>query len=747
MVESDFMISAFGEALLRYRRAAGLSQADLARKSGMSVRALRDLERGRASSAQERSSELLADALGLLGDERWLFLLLAQESRKRVTKPIDPTMLYSLPVVGDLVGREQELEKLRERVSRPAGDVFVVVGPPGIGKTSLAVAAVRLLGESYPDGCLALDLRAGDDRPMSTRSALQRLLVALGTPQERIPEDEPGRGELYRLLTRDRRVLLLLDNALDLEQIRPLLPAGRGCLTLVTSRRVLADLEASTLLLGPLSSSGAMDLLRGIVGDEVVRADEEAARELVSLCGDLPLAVRIAGNRLATRPHWSLGYLVRQLRDEHLRLDALAAGDLQVRSVFEMSFQRLSPRARKTFRRVAAVPRADFGRELAAVAAGVPENEAEAALAELVEVSLLTPVGGGSLRFHDLIRIFARERLETEEPQEVRDRLRDQVLSHLIEVAIEAGGLFFPDVVEVPADSRFPTREAARDWLEREEKNWAAAQRDAAALGWHREVLRLARSMHWYADSRELECRWDEVNQLGLDAARALGDRQAEVEMLNELGWAQYMCRNENEVGLATHTVALALAEEIGDEHGQAVAHCFIGIELMRLGRGEEGMAHTRRAQDLAMGFAFFDVQFTNRNALGVALRVAGRSDEALDIHQALLAEMDDHRGETNPEMERWVRMLLLENIGICLARLGRWREAAARHREARALTTANQIGYHEAEQAVYEGVAWREAGEQGLARECLLFARDLFEGPVYLAERERVEVELDRLA
>lgn len=332
----------------------------------MSIRALRDLENGRATAPQERSAGLLASALGLTGDERVSFLVLAKEGRRRCNRVEDRASLHALPAVSHLVGRERELRWLSGEAE--AGGTVVLAGPPGVGKTTLAVMTAHRLSEQFPDGCLAIDLRGVDDRTMSPHAALERLLTWLGVPASRIPRSEGERVSLYRALLRDRRVLVLLDDALDEAQVEPLLGNGEHSLTIVTCRRALLNLEsARRLSLDVLIAADAVRLVESIVGEDLVRQETEGAEELVSLCGNLPLAVRLVGNRLATRG-LSIPYLVRQLHDERLRLDALSAGDLNLRSVLEVSFRRLSPRARSVFRRLALIPGADFDDDLATAA-------------------------------------------------------------------------------------------------------------------------------------------------------------------------------------------------------------------------------------------------------------------------------------------------------------------------------------------------------------------------------------------
>jgi hypothetical protein len=653
--------------------------------------------------------------------------------------------LCALPsVAADLVGRERELEWLRNE--RAKGGVVAVVGHPGVGKTALAVSAAHELTPGFPGGSLAVDLRGMDERPLTARAALEKLLRAMGVPSAQIPAVEDDQSNLLRVLAESRRILLFLDNAADEAQVRPLLVTVPGCLTLITCRGVLAGLDSvRRLWLAPLSDADAVRLIERIAGADRVAAEPAAARELVELCGSLPLAVRIVGNRLATRPHWTLAYLVSQLRDERVRLGSLSAGDLRVQAAFEMSYRRLSPAARIVFRRLAVVPGADFGESLATAVSDTPQAVV-GCLDELADASLLQASAPGRFTFHDLIRIFAAERMALDEEPATQDRLRETVLRTLLGTAVAAARLFFPDATEQTDAAPFSTRHEAGEWLSREGTNWVAAQRIAAGLGWHREVLELAKTMHWYSDSRIPERPWEEIFQFGLAAARALGSRTDEVEMLNQLGWAQYMRLGENETALVTHGEALAAAQDIGDRKEQAWAHGFMGMELVRLGRPEEALVHTRQADALSGELDDFPLQSSMRNALGVTLRAVGSYQEALAVHRQLLADMERRRDESAPDVAQWMMANVLDEIAPCLAALGRWRSAAETFQEARLLFAANGIGYRAARSAVGEGEAWREVGEYAKARACLREALEYFTGPLYMVQRERAINELNQL-
>ncbi|WP_312869211.1 ATP-binding protein [Amycolatopsis pithecellobii] len=724
--------SAFGRLLLRHRRAAGLTQADLAAASGVSVRALRDLERGRAQAAQRRSAAALADAMGLTGQDHARFLAAAREGRRRAAKLVVEEELSCRlpPAVRHLLGRDEELRQVREAAAAdsPSGVVLSIIGHPGIGKTTLAVAAAHALTDRFPDGAFAVDLRGMDDQPVSSRAALEQLLRALGVPARQVPPSAVEQQHLFRSLLTGRRVLVLLDNAADEAQVRPLLAASPGCLTLITCRRALAGLEIGRWIwLEPLEPAGATELLASIVGAERVAAEPAAAAELVSLCGKLPLAVRIAGNRLATRPQWSIAYLAGQLRDVSTRLSSLAAGDLQVRSAFELSYRKLSPAARLVFRRLAVIPGSDFAADLAAVAANRTEDDVQVYLDELVDANLVqAALAPGRYRFHDLLRIFAEECLAAEEEPAEREALTSATLSHLLRTASAAARVFFPDV---RTPEPFGSRREAGSWLDTEASNWLAAHRIAARTGRHREVLELARSMQWYSGGRTQQRPWHEIFTLGLAAARSLGSRTDEAVLLDLVGWAWYFCLGDNESGLAAHQEALLVAEQIGDRAEQAWALGYVASVLVRLGRHGEALLHARRAVGLARELDFWLGQGMIRNTLGGILRAHGRLDEALAVHRAVLADVESRYDEANPEARRFFQASTLLSIGLDFNEARRWQRAAATFREARALFRQGGFLLEEAQAALNEGRARREVGQHAFAGVCLQLALTAFTG------------------
>ncbi|TYB47513.1 helix-turn-helix domain-containing protein [Nonomuraea sp. PA05] len=400
------MVSQFGLLLRRFRQEARLTLEELSAASGVSARAISDMERGASRGPQRRTVQALVEALELDDGQRTALTGAAKAGRPRPTGPIPGSC--ELPrAVGDFTGRAAQLRLLRRlagQAGTPAATVATISGTGGIGKSALAVHAAGHLADLFPDGRYFLDLRGMDAAPLHPAMALSRLLKALGVPEKGIPGDEEERAGHYRALMRKRRCLIVLDNVAHESQVRPLLPPDGAAMIIVTSRRTLAGLEGVRQIpLAPLSGEETVDLLRAIVGEERTGPDPAGLTRLARLSGNLPLAVRIVGNRLQSRPGWTPSQLAGRLDDEERRLEALAAGDLAVAAAFALSYQQLSATARLVFRRLALAAAPDFGVPLSAVLGELEPEEAEDALEELVELGLLQSPYVARYRFHDLV--------------------------------------------------------------------------------------------------------------------------------------------------------------------------------------------------------------------------------------------------------------------------------------------------------------------------------------------------------
>ncbi|MCX4683420.1 helix-turn-helix domain-containing protein [Kitasatospora purpeofusca] len=564
----------FGSLLRRLRGEAGLSQERLAHDSGVSVRALADLERGRTRGPQRRTVRALARSLGLDAGDTGVLEAAAEAGRPRPQAGASgPTGLLSLPrAVHDFTARGPQtawLHALADDPDPPQAPVVVVSGAPGLGKTSFALHSAHTLADRFPDGRLAVDLRGTQERPADPQEVLASVLRALGTVPHAVPADPGERVGAFRALVAERRILLLLDNAADEQQLRPLLPAAGSSLTIVTSRRSLAGLEAVHRIdLPMLRREESVELLTRIIGPERVTAESRAAGDLADLCGHLPLAIRIVGQRLAARPHERLAKLARTVAEEEHRLDALRAGDLQVRTAFALSYRQLDAVGRAVLRHAARAPGPDVGPQTVALLADLPRAQVRRRLAELADRGLLrTDPDRERYRFHDLVGLFAAEQLTDDDPVTLA-RTADATARWLLARAGAAALRFDPaarrgadpDPATEPAD-----RHRARAWLETERETWLWALRRAHETGRHRQVVDTAEAMHRFSGRTRHWPEWVTVFTLSASSARALGDRHDEAVHLYHLARARNLCGHDHHAALRTARTALDLAREAAD--------------------------------------------------------------------------------------------------------------------------------------------------------------------------------------
>ncbi|WP_181799097.1 helix-turn-helix domain-containing protein [Kitasatospora acidiphila] len=596
---------AFGPLLRAHRHTADLTLEELSEHSGVSGRAIGDMERGHSRGPQPRTVAALAEALALSSEDTAALLAAARSGRRR-QRPVAARPCELPSPVPDFTGREAEVDWLGRAIANPRlPRVSIVSGAPGLGKTALVLHAGERLTERFADGCLFLDLRGLDSEPLTPHEALGRLLRALGLRERDLPTETDERQALYRRLLKDQDVLVVLDNAAHEGQLRALLPGPGHGTVWVTSRRTLTGIEhARRLVLKPLPAAAATTLLGAILAlrddepqDGSAAADPSALARIADLCGNLPLALRIAGNRLLSRPAWSARSLADRLGDEELRLGRLAAGDLRIRSAFQLSYEQLAKPTRRLFRRLALVPGPDFDAGLGSALTGLARGPVEEMLDELLELGLLSTTTADRMLFHDLIRLFARERLDEEESPQDRRAAETAMHSWLLHSA-EAGGCCFQP--EGPcSDPVFDTPRAAQAWLEAESANWLAALRTAAEDGRHTEVVRVAESMHWFSDRWMYWGHWHEVFGLSRAAAHALGDRALEAAHASYLAWAQYYCMNRPHEALAIAEEAIELAHLGGDRLQEAWAAFYAAAAAVGLRRLSAAIDLARRSAEL----------------------------------------------------------------------------------------------------------------------------------------------------
>lgn len=698
----------FAARLRALRTRAGFSQEELAQAAGLSVRAVSDLERGRSRGPQRRTVQALAAALDLDDAAAAALEHTAGLGRPRsrsgdgsATGPENrPAVHHTLQLPRDLhdfTARGPALDRLRalaEHLDPARPPVVVISGQPGLGKTAFAVHAAHTLAPRFPHGQYAIDLRGMDPRPTPPRDALARLLRALGTADSALPTTTEDRSGLLRSLLRDRRILLLLDNAADENQVRPLLPGHSPTLALVTSRNALAGLEAvhrPDLTL--LRREEAVELLTRVIGPERVHRESQAARDLADLCGLLPLAVRIAAQRLAARPGEHLGKLAAQLAEHTTRLDILHAGSLQVRVAFALSYRQLLKTTRTVFRRASLADGPDFSPRTAGLLAGLSLRRAAPCLRDLTDAGLLQPhPTADRYRFHDLLRLFAAEQLaEEDEPAHTADAQTRADLWTLRRATAAAqhfdtapppgtgptsgtGPTPDPDPATAPAGP-----EQAQVWLEAEKAQWLAALGRAQARGLHQQVIDTAQAMHWFSDRTPHWEAWAQVFRWAVDSARALGSRRDEAVHLNYLAWAYNMCLYDHTAALATAQAALAAARACGDQLQIGWALGYAAGALHRLGRTDESITRLHEAADHLgeqTGPQSRLAELTVLNTLGQQLRQTGRAEEALAIHRRSEAICQAGVPGKPEELIGLYLAVTRQHIGNDLAALHRWNAA-----------------------------------------------------------------------
>ncbi|MGO1053155.1 AfsR/SARP family transcriptional regulator [Crossiella sp. CA198] len=564
------------------------------------------------------------------------------------------------PDLADFVGREPELTQIGELLAGAApgtaAPIVVLSGPPGIGKTALAVRAAHRLGERFPDGQLHINLRGhATSRPMTVAEALAHFLRVLGVAQKQIPAEIEEQAALYRSLLTGRRMLVVLDNAAAADQVRPLLPAEARCGVLVTSRDDLRGLTAlqgaRRLTLEVLDRPEARGLLAAILGPERVAAEPLAADALAELCARLPLALRIAAANLVSNPRHTLG----GYRDE-LRAGTIAAlsidGDDQtaVHAAFDLSYTALPADARRLFRHLGLVPGPDFTAQAAAALAGIDLAEADRLLDRLAAANLVGHLSDpaprtGRFHFHDLLRRYALDLGEEEDSGADLAAARRRLFAAYLAGADHAIRRLYPDALLLPRDTEdvpapgFDTGPAALAWLDTERANLLAAVHHAADHGPPETAWHLIDSLRLYFYAHRHTAEWLAAGHAALRAAQQHGEVEAAATMHHNIG----------------------TAHSNGGDYQQAVEHFQRALSL-RAGRP--------RTVATAKATA------TTLNNLGIAHAVFGRLTEAADH---LLQAVTLHRELGAAALAHST----LVNLSIVLADLGRLRTAAAHLGEA----------------------------------------------------------------
>jgi tetratricopeptide (TPR) repeat protein/transcriptional regulator with XRE-family HTH domain len=551
-------------------------------------------------------------------------------------------------------GRVEHLRQLDALLGDAAGGpravmISAITGTAGVGKTALAVHWAHRVRDRFPDGQLHIDLQGfAPTGPLRPIDALTRFLHALGAPRDQVPVDEDEAASMYRSLLTDKRVLILLDNAGNADQIRPLLPASPACFVLVTSRNRLTGLAARDgarrIDLGLLTADEAGTLLARIVEPERVRAEPGACAEAARACAYLPLALRIAAAHIAEEPHLSIAEYVARLTTDN-RITALSVVDddqAAVRATFDLSYQHLPREAQRVFRLLGLAPGRDITADAAAALVAADDvDRVRITLDRLTAGHLLDQQSPGRYSFHDLLRHYATERARADDSEADRQAAVRRLLSWYLRTADGASRLLYPAALRLPpaggeatAQARF-TDHSALAWLEAERVNLVAAARHAARHGPRRIAWLLTDALRGYFSGH-----------------------------LHLIDWLT-----------AAHAAAAA-AEAEGDLTGQSVAQLNLADPLRRLSRYEDAIEHYHRTLALSREVGWLDGQATAlANISGAHLFLGRLPQAAYHLNQAL--RIDRQTGRRAGEASR------LNNLGVVHWQMGQLGKSAQYYREA----------------------------------------------------------------
>ncbi|MEU2289182.1 helix-turn-helix domain-containing protein [Streptomyces sp. NPDC013178] len=739
----------FGPLLRRLRLAAGLTIEGLSETSGVSARGIGNLERGERTVPQRRTVAALADGLGLdeVGRERLLAAARAGRARRASDEPSTRAWASAARPM-TFVGREDVLSRLSaltdEIVSGLGSQqpVIVVSGAPGVGKTTTVMEATRRLAHRFPDGQLTVHLQGMDDSPPRWPELMLRVLKTLGVSDGDLLRAGPrGHPELYRQAFAERRLLLVLDNARDEAQVRPLLPGTGEGLTLVTSRRMLTGLDSvERVQLGELTARESVALLADLVGPERGRTEPRALAEVAELCGYLPLALRVAGNSLTARSGWTVRRLADLLGTEERRLETLAGNDAGVAAAFDLSYRQLTPEAARLFRRLALVDGPDFSAPCAATLTGQEVFDTEDVLEELVESGLLIGSEAGRYSFHDLLRIFAHGRLEAQEDATEAAVVKGSMHRWLLETAVTAGRWFEPAYGPPSQDwdgtVDLSSAEAARDWLQAEGANWLAAFRAAAAAGDHSTVVEVAESLHWFSDQWVFWGHWTEVFATASAAAQALGDPLWEATHLNYHAWALLVCEGRYQDSVVCAVKAREAARRAENLVQEAWSHNYQGWALRMQQDYQEAARHNERAAHL---FDSADDVYGALQAMAgymQNLTLAGRAAEMVKKLPEALAYLAQVGDGIEPHIRRLTELNLHSAAGGAFRQMEQWEDASAHYRIAIMLSREIGNASTESRNLVRLGEAMLMAGRAEEARDAFARCLDIgmYADPAYLA-------------
>jgi len=726
----------FGELLRQLRLDNGLTLETLADRARVAVRTISDLELGKARSPRGSTVARLAWGLRLEGAAKARFMAVARG--RSVPNGLPATTGTSPPQtlprdVGSFTGRAWELAELTEEAARAASqvDVHAISGMAGIGKTALAVRAAHRLAARYPDGQIFLRLQAHTpgQLPVAAAEALAVLLQTAGVDARQIPAGLEARARLWRHWLAGKRMLLLLDDAADSEQVRPLLPGTPGSLVLVTSRQELAALEdAHPVRLEVLDADEAARLLVRLAARPDVDAEDLAVAQIAALCGNLPLALGILGRRLRHSPAWTLADLAADLTRARDRLAQMHTENVSVAATFDLSYQDVSDAQQRMFRRLGLHLGSDIDAWAAAALAGVGPDGAQGLLQDLRHQNLITEPARGRYRFHDLIREHARALAEAQDPAAEREAVAGRLLDYYQCAADRAEALLArhtrprpapADATPQPETPSLPDREHALSWARAERANLFACLDYATTTGQAARVVALTAGV---AALLRHDGPWAEAidrHTTAAESARRLGDRLSQANALDELGIVQRLTGDYRRAAEAQEE-ALRIYSHLGNRLGQANALSHLGYVRSLTDDYPQAAAELREALALYRALGDRLGQPDVLNHLGTVLRLTGDFQGAAQILEEALSlcrELGYRQGEANA----------LIYLGAVRRRTGDHRGAVESLEQALDifLDLEHRLGQANALSSL--GSVWQETGDYQAAAEANQEALDIY--------------------
>jgi DNA-binding SARP family transcriptional activator/tetratricopeptide (TPR) repeat protein len=753
-IEADLKLGRHGEVIAELRQLAAAQPLRERLQALLMLALYRDSRRAEALAAYRQARRILVDELGaepgpelqrlhrqILDADPALSLAGPAAPAAVAAAPAGPAPPRQLPAaVAGFTGRSAELAALTRMLDQAGGPGTVVIsaigGTAGVGKTALALHWAHQVAHRFPDGQLHVNLRGYDPSgtPASPAEAIRAFLDALGVPPGQVPASTEAQAGLYRDLLADRRMLIVLDNARDERQVRPLLPASPASLVLVTSRSQLGGLAAAEgarpLVLDVLTQAEAADMLTARLGADRSAAEPDAVDRIARLCACLPLALAVAAARADTRPGFPLAALAEEFADAAGRLDALDTGDPagSVRAVFSWSYEQLPPDAARMFRLLGTHPGPDVTVPAAASLAGIAEADARRQLGGLARAHLIAEHVPGRYAFHDLLRAYAAEQADHTDSQDERAAAIGRALDHYLHTAARAALLLTPSkepvelaplrtgaVAGQPAD--FPQ---ALAWFEAEHQVLLAAVSLAAGSGSDRHAWQLPWAMASFLQARGHWQEWAATQRTAVTAATRLDDTAGQAVSCRLLASA-YSNLGDLDQARRHFGSSLSLYGRLGDRLGQARTQQGLSVLAERQGRYAVALRHDERALRLYQASGDIAGQAISLNAVGWDYALLGDYEQARAFCRQAVS-LCAESGHRRIEGDAW------DSLGYAEHHLGNLDDAVACYQ--RALSLYREVGdlFYEAETLTRLGDSRHAAGDFAHALDAWQQALAIFE-------------------